>query len=363
MRFPLVVTVLLAVALLGACQSARPSRPASGTPGPSPSGAAAPVPPSPGPRPSAPVSPTPTPTPTPPPVDPAAVDADELGRIPVLMYHRLKEDGGGPYDRTRQAFRAELRWLFDHDYVPVVLRDVLDGRIDIPAGTKPVVLTFDDAPLEHAQFEGGEPVADTALGILTDVAADYEQVDPVAVWSVLPAPFGGNEERGRAIMRRLHERGHELANHSCDHEPLSGRDRADVQRDLACGANLIREAVPDAEVRVLTLPLGRFPDEHEWAHAGDTPEGRYDHDALLKVGARPARSPFHADFQPLAMPRIRSGDSTRQSDFESAFWLARLEAQDSVYVSDGDPQRISFPAGRADQLDEAFRERAHPYEP
>lgn len=361
MRLPLVVTALAAVALLSACESAQPAQPGSGTPRPSPSTAATPVAPSPGPTPSPPASPTPTPAP--PPVDPAAVDADELGQIPVLMYHRLKEDGGGPYDRTRQAFRAELRWLFDHDYVPVVLSDVLDGRIDIPAGTKPVVLTFDDAPREHAQLEGGEPVADTALGILTDVAADYEQVDPVAVWSVLPAPFGGNAQRGRAIMRELHERGHELANHSCDHTPLSGRGRADVERDLACGADVIREAVPGAEVRVLTLPLGRFPDEHQWAHAGDTPEGGYDHDALLKVGARPARSPFHADFQPLAMPRIRSGGSTRQSDFESAFWLARLEAQDTAYVSDGDPRRISFPAERAGELDEAYRERANPYEP
>lgn len=364
MRVSLVIAVL-AVAVLAGCQASEPggSDVDGGRPSPSPATSQVSAP-SPSPEPTAPDADAPQPSPTPTPrVDPAEVGADELGQIPVLMYHRLKADGGGAYDRTRQGFRAELTWLFERDYVPVGLGDVLDGRIDIPAGTKPVVLTFDDSPLEHAQFDGDEPVADTALGILTDVAADYPDVEPVAVWSVLPAPFGGNEARGRAIMRKLSERGHELANHSCQHAPLSGRSRAAVQRDLACGANVIRDAVPDADVRVLTLPLGRFPDQHEWAYAGEVPEGRYDHDALLKVGARPARSPFHADFSPLAMPRIRSGDSTEQADFESAFWLRRLEEHDTVYVSDGDVARISFPAGRRDELDPAFSDRAQPYQP
>jgi peptidoglycan/xylan/chitin deacetylase (PgdA/CDA1 family) len=367
-RLVVLVVAVVAAALLTGCD--RTDSEKSATPAPagslSPSSPASIATPSPGratpatAAPTATATPTPTPTPTP---APAEVGADELGRVPVLMYHRLIADGGGPYDRTPQAFRAELRWLFEHDYVPVVASELLDGRIDIPAGTKPVVLTFDDSSREQAQFEDGEPAPETALGILTEVAADYPDVEPVAVWSVLPAPFGGDEKRGRKIMRKLHERGHELANHSCSHTPLSGRSRAEVARDLVCGANTIRDAVPDAEVRVLTLPLGRFPDQHRWAETGETPQGRYDHDALLKVGARPAPSPFHADFEPLALPRIRSGNSTQQSDFESAFWLRRLEAEDNAYVSDGDPQRISFPAQREAQLDAAFGDRANPYQP
>lgn len=362
MRLRWVVPVLLAVAAAAAgCDSDDPTGAAS--PSPSPRGQQPAV-----------TTPTPSPAPAPtptateagvePPVDPAEVGADELGEVPVLMYHRLLDDGGGAFDRTPEGFRSELEWLFDHDYVPVTMTDVVDGRIDIPAGTKPVVLTFDDSPLEHAQLDAdGQPEPGTVLAILEDVAAGYEQVEPVALWSVLPAPFGGNEERGTEIMRALHDRGHDLSNHSCDHRPLRRRSREDVQRDLACGRGVITDAVPDAEVRVLTLPQGVWPDEPEWAYAGETDEGRYEHEAVLLVGSNPAPSPFSVEFDPLAMPRIRSGSSTEQGDFESAYWLDHLESSGTVYVSDGDADRISFPADRADELADEFAERANPYEP
>lgn len=359
MRLRPLVVVLLTLPLV-ACGPSNPADPPSPSPPGDEEAAATP-----------PVTPrdTPSPTPTPrgspgPDVDPAEVAADELGQIPVLMYHRLREDGGGEYDRTPDGFRAELEWLFDHGYVPVLMREVVDGHLDLPAGAKPVVLTFDDSPREHVQIDDdGEPEPDTALGILTDVAADYEAVDPVAVWSVLPAPFGGVEEEGQRLMRWLTDHGHELANHTCRHEPLRGRGRDDVHADLACGARVITDAVPDAEVRTFTLPLGTWPDEREWAYAGDSDEGSYDHEAILLVGSNPAPSPFHADFDPLAVPRIRTGSSTETTDFESAFWLERLESTGDVYVSDGDPETISFPADRADDVAEEFADRANPYDP
>lgn len=298
-------------------------------------------------------------------VDPAEVEANELGEVPVLMYHRLREDGGGDYDRTPEEFRAELEWLFANDYVPVLVRDLVDGDIDIPAGTSPVVLTFDDSPLEHAQLdEDDEPEPDTALGILHDVAEEHEHVDPVALWSVLPAPFGGNEEEGDRIMRWLHDNGHELANHTCRHEPLSGRDDADVAQDVLCGEQIITDAVPEAEVRTFTLPLGVWPDERSLAYEGSTDDGDYAHDAVLLVGSNPAPSPFDEAFDPLALPRIRTGSwDGGDPDFESEFWLTRLdETPDGRFVSDGDPDTVAVPQDLADRLDAAYEDRARTYE-
>ncbi|MEU3778885.1 hypothetical protein AB0F11_37925 [Streptomyces sp. NPDC032472] len=43
--------------------------------------------------------------------NPAEVGANELGQVPVLMYHQLTEDPASVYDRTPADFRAELERL------------------------------------------------------------------------------------------------------------------------------------------------------------------------------------------------------------------------------------------------------------
>jgi len=46
------------------------------------------------------------------PVDPAQVHANELGVIPVMMYHQIKPRITGPYDTTPRDFRAGLQRMF-----------------------------------------------------------------------------------------------------------------------------------------------------------------------------------------------------------------------------------------------------------
>ncbi|MFD1050389.1 xylanase, partial [Kibdelosporangium lantanae] len=103
--------------------------------------------------------------------DPATVGANELGDVPVLMYHRIVARPKSVYDRTPVDFRAELERLAKEHYVPVTASDYTAGRIDIPAGTHPVVLTFDDGdPSQFTLTAAGVPASDTAVAILQDVA-------------------------------------------------------------------------------------------------------------------------------------------------------------------------------------------------
>jgi hypothetical protein len=107
-----------------------------------------------------------------PPVDPAEVGANELGVVPVLMYHQLREDGGSVYDMTEEEYRQELEWLFDNGYRPITTAQLARGEIDVPAGTKPVVLTYDDSTASQAQLTAdGELDPATSLGILVEIAA------------------------------------------------------------------------------------------------------------------------------------------------------------------------------------------------
>ena len=298
-----------------------------------------------------------------PPVDPAEVGANELGVVPVLMYHQLREDGGSVYDMTPEEFRSELEWLFDNGYRPITVTQLVRREIDVPAGTKPVVLTFDDSTSTQARLtEDGELDPDTSLGILVEVAARYDDVEPRGSVYVISGSLFGGTAAGERVLEVLHGHGMEIGNHTHTHPNLRSISDAEVQEELARNVVVVTELVPDAEVVTLSLPLGVFPENRELAASGSAPSGRYDHEGILLVGANPAPSPFHAEFDPLAVPRIRSNVDP-DAELESTWWLAIIESggNNAPYVSDGNPATISFPAELAERLDPAFADLANPY--
>jgi peptidoglycan/xylan/chitin deacetylase (PgdA/CDA1 family) len=296
-------------------------------------------------------------------VDPAEVGANELGEIPVLMYHRILPDGGSDYDLTPDEFRSELEWLYEHDYRPITTAQLARGEIDVPAGTTPVVLTFDDSTREQfAYTEDGEIDPDTAVGIMLEVAERYDEDITGSFYVITSSLFGGTGD-GPKILQHLDELGFEVANHSHGHSNLSSISADDVRRELATNVSEIRQHIPDAEVVTLALPLGIRPDPVELAFEGEHDGTTYTNEAILLVGAHPTPSPFHAEWSP-QVPRIRSSPSWDggEPDYGSAFWLEVLENNpERKYVSDGTTDRISFPAGLEDQLHPDFADRANPY--
>lgn len=308
--------------------------------------------------------PEPDPEPSGPPVDPAEVGADELGFVPVLMYHQLREDGGSDYDMTPEQFRAELTWLFDAGFRPVTTTQLVRGEIDIPAGTTPVVLTFDDSTASQARLtEDGELDPETSLGILVELASRYDDVEPRASVYVITSSLFGGTEAGREVLAVLHEHGMELGNHTHTHPSLASIDADSVREELATNVAVVTDLVPEAEVTTLSLPLGIWPDPRELAVAGSfAGVGDYEHEGVLLVGSNPAPSPFHAEFDPLAIPRIRTSIDP-DAEYESAWRFEVMASSERwrPYVSDGNPATISFPADRADELDPAHADRANPY--
>jgi peptidoglycan/xylan/chitin deacetylase (PgdA/CDA1 family) len=281
--------------------------------------------------------------PSPGPVDPAEVSANELGNIPVLMYHRIIAEPASVYDRTPDDFRAELERLAREGYVPITTAELAAGRIDIPPGKHPVVLTFDDGdPSTLTLGPDGTPAPGTAVRILLDVAAAHPGFRPVASMYVNAAPYGGGAA-GTAALRWLHENGFEIGNHTFAHTNLRTVAAARARQDIVRGDAFIREAVPGYTPTTLALPFGARPREPELAVQGPG----YDYTAALLVGANPAPSPFSADFEAAAIPRIRSqGPTGSEAEFGSTVWLDKLAANPgSRYTSDGNPDVISYPTG------------------
>jgi peptidoglycan/xylan/chitin deacetylase (PgdA/CDA1 family) len=283
------------------------------------------------------------PVPTTVPARPADVQADELGAVPVLMYHRIVADPASEYDRTPDDFRAELERLAREDYVPITVAELAAGTIDVPAGKHPVVLTFDDGDRSVLTLgPDGAPAAGSAVQILTEVAAAHPGFAPVASLYVNADPFGGGEAGERAL-RWAHEHGFEIGNHTFGHTNLRSASPDRGQQDIARGDAFIRAAVPGHQPTTLALPFGTRPRNPDAALQGDG----YAYTAALLVGANPAPSPYSADFAPHAVPRIRSqGADGEEAEFGSTAWLDQLAATPGArFTSDGNPDVISYPTG------------------
>lgn len=296
-------------------------------------------------------------------VDPAEVDADELGRVPVLMYHQLNEDGGSAFDMTPEEFRSELEYLFEAGYVPITTAELVRGEIDVPAGRSPVVLTFDDSTRSQAYLtDDGEIHPESSIGILIDVASAYEEVEPVASVYVISSSLFGGRADGEEILAALHEAGMEIGNHTHTHSGLKSLDASGVQKELATNIEAVRSVIPEAELATLSLPLGQYPQDERLAVSGEWQGTAYEHEGVLMVGYDPAPSPFDAAFDAAAVPRIQTNVDP-DFEFGSAWWLEVLEHGQSTrrYISDGDPQRISFPEEFEDELGGPFADRANPY--
>lgn len=294
--------------------------------------------------------PSPSPSPSPPvvatPESARRVKANELGLVPVLMYHRIVEKRLASIDRTPGQLRKELERLAKAGYVPVTAAEFVSGNMDIPAGAHPVVLTFDDGHPSHFALDGeGLPAPDTAVGILYEVAQRYPGFRPVATFWVNREPFGlrGRDEQRRAV-RWLVEHGFEVANHTYAHRDLRRLSTKQVREQIVRQERLLR-ALGAGPSATLALPYGSMPVKRAAARKGKWDGERYDFAGVFLAGAEPSVSPFAKDFDRHAIQRIQSnGRKGECRKWCSEYWLSWLDRHPGQrYTSDGDPRRVSIP--------------------
>ncbi len=288
---------------------------------------------------------------------------DELGVVPVLMHHQIRA-GGGAYDVTPGQLRAELARLWRDGFYPVRASDLVDGKLNVPEGRSPVVLTFDDADNNQIGFlSNGRLDPNTGVGVLESFAAAHKDFPATATFFVPRNAFEGNGRSQAGTLRWLVENGFELGNHTKDHLALDTLDPTQVQRELVLGNRLLASLLPGYSPRTMALPEGSLPHPSALAVSGTWDGQPYRFAGVFLAGAEPAASPFSTKWSPAAIPRIRTNprwDGSR--DFTAGMWLDELERHPQLrYVSDGNAETISFPRARSDQLSPQYRDRAKPY--
>ncbi|BAW08926.1 polysaccharide deacetylase [Nocardia seriolae] len=273
------------------------------------------------------------------------------------MYHRIETDPGSEYDETPQQFTAELDRLYTEGYRPITIATFLSGSIDLPAGTHPVILTFDDSTRPQLTLTAsGDPTPDCAVGLLEQFHSRHPDFAATATFYVNNDPFGADPR----TLPWLARHGYDLGAHTATHANLARLPATDVQRELVQNIRAITAATPGTPLRSMALPLGVYPADRTLAASGSWDGTSYNFAAVLLVGANPAPSPFATNMEPTALPRIRSGRTP--IPFASTYWLDWLAANPTDrYTSDGDPTHLSFPRSRTDQLSPRWTSTAQPY--
>jgi peptidoglycan/xylan/chitin deacetylase (PgdA/CDA1 family) len=296
--------------------------------------------------------------------DLGAVQPNELGKILVLQYHSFADEEEA-WTRSRDNFRKDLQYLYEHDYHLVNISDLLDNRVRVPAGKSPVVLTFDDS--SRGQFQLIEDAdgtlrvdPETGLGILEAFVEQHPDFGRAGVFCILPGADPPNDLFGQPELREqklryLAERGYELCNHTLWHANLQEIDRQETVRQLALTDQTIQDAVPGYQVNTFCPPFGIYPEDVSPLLSGTFEGFSYQHRVILKVDEGLLTAPGHRDTDFHYVPRIQAMSELLAKYFEH-FELF----PDDRYVSDGDPDRMTFPTTAREHYSPTTGDREEP---
>ena len=278
---------------------------------------------------------------------------NELGRVMILEYHKI-DYPEERWTRTPENFRRDLETLYTRGYRLLALNDLLDGRINVPAGTTPVVLTFDDSSPGQFRYvaRDGQLEIDpkSGIGVLEAFIRERPDFGRAATFYVLPGAsrpnklFNQDEYAGKKLQF-LVAHGYEIGNHTLWHANLGKYEEPVVRGQIAEAQVWIQRHVPDYRPRTLALPHGVYPKDVTWAVRGTAKGSSYQHDAILMVAGGAAPSPFARNFDALHLPRIQA------VEHDLAYWLGYFEKHPGErFVSDGDPAAVTVHGAQRDRL-------------
>jgi peptidoglycan/xylan/chitin deacetylase (PgdA/CDA1 family) len=278
---------------------------------------------------------------------------NELGRVMILEYHKI-DYPEERWTRTPENFRRDLETLYAKGYRLINLGDLLDRKIKTPAGTTPVVLTFDDSSpgqFRYIDVNGTVQIdPKSAIGILEAFIAEKPDFGRGGTFYVLPGAskpnrlFNQPEYEGKKLQY-LVSHGYEVGNHTLWHANLGKYPEATVRAQVAEAQVWIQRHVPDYKTRTLALPHGVYPPDVNWVLNGTAKGTTYSHDAVLMVAGGPAPSPFSRAFDPVRLPRVQAVER------DLAYWLNYFDKNPNErFVSDGDANSVTVPSASRDRL-------------
>lgn len=189
------------------------------------------------------------------------------GTIPILSIH-LVTDQPNNNSMTPQKFASRLGILYENGYYLVNLSDVIERKLDevVPAGRRPLILTFDDCSYTHLSFvkrgDGNIYVdPNTAVGILQQFSQKYPDFGYAGAFFIdFDNPPFGNTETASIKIQYLVRQGFELGAHSISGRNFSEFTLEEIQDEMA-QSKIFLEALSERPVLYFAVPGGFLPEE------------------------------------------------------------------------------------------------------
>ncbi len=275
---------------------------------------------------------------------------NEIGRIPIVMYHSVGERGkidSRGLNISSDTFRKHLSMMVKANWYPMNVRDIYipEKLAAVPRGMTPVGLTFDDARTSQFRY-GKDGIVDSncALGILEAFHKKYSARWPrggtfymLPRSSYNPTPFG---QTGLEVKKCqwLLKAGYELGNHSFAHKSMASMGGAQVREAVWGCIRDIRKLAPSATMDTYCVPYGAYPrDKNTWGIILKDPQGQYTNKIALKAWGDESYAPLDKRFDARQVDRI----GVDPGYFEQVY--ARLVKSGKLYISDGNPNTLSVP--------------------
>lgn len=289
-------------------------------------------------------------------IDYKKFNVNELGRIPVMMYHGIVNQektnyiGGNVdkdgYHRTSNTFRKDLEFYYNEGYRMIRLTDYVDGIIDVKEGFSPIVLTFDDGLANNIKVTGlddsGEIIIDpnSAVGILEEFKKKYDT--NVTATFFLNGGLFNQPKYNEKIIKWLVKNGYDIGNHTNTHVNFSNVDAKKSVEEVGIMYNKLEKIIPNKYVNIVALPFGS-PYNLNHSNFSSIMKGNYNGNeyitkSTLRVGWESDYSPFDNKFNKTFIKRIRAYDNNGlECDIQSNFNILK----NNKYISDGNKNIIT----------------------
>ena len=223
----------------------------------------------------------------------AEVQARETAdRLPILLYHRIADNGPAElarYRTTPRAFAEQMRWLRRHGYHGVTSAElVMHLAVGQPFRGRPVLITFDDA---YRDFHAAAWPILNANDFCAEVMVVTDLVGGTAQWDSSlgpPAPLMGWPE-----IQALAAVGIRFGSHMASHSHMAELSSRQVALEAARSRAQLENAL-GCECLSVAAPYGESDDRfvHIAARCG------------YKVGLTTAPGLAQLDGDPQRLPRI-----------------------------------------------------------
>jgi peptidoglycan/xylan/chitin deacetylase (PgdA/CDA1 family) len=323
-----------------------------------------------------PTIPPPTPTATPfvlqNPITATVWQADPV--VAILLYHRYI-----PIDKTNDSrmkmqlsdFRGQLDQLYAAGFVQVSLEDWLAGKLDVPQGKRPVIITFDDLFFADQVYimEDGTPSERSGLGVMWQVYQEHPDFGfKPALFSNMGDKYYGNVIRGdwfyvetgwqdslARVIAWCIEHGALVYNHFYTHPSLPKLSPAQIEWEMRTNDEEIKKFLTRAEkpelatvsANIISLTYGEWPNSSGGRKTildYVSPLGK---PVIAVVEAEPyythnllTLAPYAAGFTPYHIPRVEG----QQENIDALIAdLASIPAAGSCQLNNPTPERLTDP--------------------